>query len=201
MAHEVSTDMMAELSRRMQRCDQFMAPLIERGVPFVSALVIAGDMESAERADVALRKGGDPMKLQNTVGSYARFEWCVKNLPRAQLLRMLPDLWVWSDPDDSDPAYLALWREAYTRNGRAPVTLGAPLPPGDVFTVYRGQIGEAAGLSWTLDRDVARKFSRTGGLRTVSSGGRVISRRVIRSKILAYLTDRNESEVIVDIGG
>lgn len=194
----MDTTIMAEMVRRMARVSELTAKLTADGIPLLAALVIAGDIESEDRADAAVRAGADPLKSSQMVGSYARFDWCVRNVPRAQLLSKLADLWVWSDPDDTKPEYLTIWREAFAINGKKPLTLGRSLPDRETFVVYRGQIGTAEGIAWTLDRTVAASFARTGGMRAMQSGGWIRRKVVQRSQILAYLTARNEQEVILD---
>jgi hypothetical protein len=71
------------------------------------------------------------------------------------------------------------------------------------LTVYRGSahVRPRRGLSWTLDRDRAEWFAR----RFATRGGRprVISGVVHRSRVLAYFTARDESEIVAlpaDVG-
>lgn len=196
------------LKDRMARQHEIMSELIDKGVPTINAIVQAGDLQSAEMANDMVRRGTPPGAALNLVGSYARFDWAVANLPRPQLLRRLPELWIGADPDDTRPEYLALWREAYDANGGNTILDGRPLPIrygiGDakrppVLTVYRGQVGDAVGISWTLDHAIAKKFARTGGGRQLVRGGRILKRIVKRSEVLAYLTGRGESEVIIGI--
>lgn len=187
----------AELRKQAREFSAIHRRLRGEGVPFVTALVMAGDIQTAARADEMLAAGESPRELVWRVGSYARFEWAVKNLPRRTLFSILPELWVASDPDDTRPEYLALWREAYRRNGGRTVTDGPALPSG-LLTIYRGQVGERIGISWTLDKGVAEKFARTGGGRGSVVGGKVLTRRVHSSQVFAYLTQRNESEIIYD---
>ena len=70
-----------------------------------------------------------------------------------------------------------------------------PLPAGETFTVWRGvQKGVVRGVSWTLDRDTARRFAQTFGL-----AGKVYRAEIKRSDIFAYLHDshRTEHEVLL----
>jgi len=194
---EEHINMLAEHMRFDAQRQKFMEPLMSQGMPFIQALIVAGDMVSAVRASELVAKGMSPQRAVNLVGSYSRFEWAIANLPRADLLKRLPDLWRGSDPDDSDPRYLALWREAYAANGNKTVLDSKETLP-EVVKVYRGQVGKAKGLSWTTDIEVAKKFAATGGTRTRVRGGKVLIRTIWGGQALAYLTKRSESEVILD---
>lgn len=67
----------------------------------------------------------------------------------------------------------------------------------DTITVYRGHHGHnEEGWSWTTDKRKAEFFARR--LIPEDEPGYINKGRVQKSKVLAYLTDRNESEVIVD---
>lgn len=176
-----------------------METLAKQGVGLMQAIVQAGDMVSADRATAELAKGKvSAEKLLYLIGSYARFDWAVKHLPRDTLFDMLPELWVQADPDDSDPACLDLWIEAYAANGCKTICDGAALPDGP-FTIYRGQIGFGQpGISWTLDRRIAAKFAATGGGRATIKGGVILQQSIESEKVIAYLTGRGESEIIID---
>lgn len=166
----------------------------------VTAYVIAGDIVSAEKATELVESGARPEEVVNYIGSYARFDWAVKNLPRAYLFKRLPELWSGSDPDDTNPEYLQLWREAYAANcfGALYDDRCKELPHG-VLTLYRGQPeGAPLGISWTRDIGIARKFARSGGLRETIADGVVLKAKVSAGVCMAYITGRGESEVIVD---
>jgi hypothetical protein len=165
----------------------------------VTAYVMAGDILSAEGATELVRSGVRPEEALNFVGSYARFQWAVDNLPRKALFKRLPSLWSGADPDDTKPEYLALWYEAWNDNCQ-----GALLDdkrkecPHGKLTIYRGQVGPTLGISWTLDINIARKFARTGGLRGTATGGVILRATVMAGDVMAYITGRGESEIIVD---
>lgn len=166
----------------------------------ITAFVMAGDMASAEGATELVRSGVSPARALNFVGSYARFQWAIDNLPRKTLLKKLPSLWSGADPDDTKPEYLELWYEAWNANCQGAVLDDEQneLPHG-ILTVYRGQPKSGArGISWTRDINTARKFSRTGGGRGAISDGVVLRAKVSAGDVLAYITGRGESEVIVD---
>lgn len=182
-----------------QRVESVAAELCEQGMHPLQARIVAGDILSQEGADQAIADGLAPEKAVWLVGSYARMGWALRALPRPLLLRMLPELWCGSDPDDSDPAFLQLWRAAFQANGGEIITDSQPLPAAGQLLVYRGQLGDKLGISWTLDRKIARKFAMNGGQRVVTEGGVILERSVPRRHILAYLTGRGEQEIIVDI--
>jgi len=85
---------------------------------------------------------------------------------------------------------------------------GDPLPEGETFTIYRGigssnymlegrrLGGEERGVSWTLDRDVAKFFA--------GAEGKILTTEVRRDEIFAYLGQpqgetkyRREQEILV----
>jgi hypothetical protein len=194
--------------KRITRQNEIMGELIAKGISPITAVVMSGDIQIAEMATEMVVNGTPATEALNFVGSYARFDWAVANLPKRTLLKMLPELWRSADPDDTKPEYLALWREAYKANGgtvcdgkQLPTRYGngAAIERPAVLTIYRGQIGNTVGISWTLDRKIAAKFAATGGGRAPVSGGKILKRVIRRDEALAYLTGRGESEVIVDI--
>lgn len=188
-----------------RRRNEIHADLMMEGIPTITAIVMAGDIYSAEQATELIRNGTPAEDALHYVGSYARFDWAVSNLPKPTLFKMLPELWTGADPDDTKPEYLALWKEAYAANknkiiqdepGKIETLLTNANSP--LFKVYRGQIGDNVGISWTLDKKIAKTFAATGGGRQTIRGGRILTRIVKRSDVLAYLTGRGESEVIID---
>lgn len=203
---EVLAMMAVGEARRTELVDKLMAddPLL----PVMSAFTIAGDLMSVERSKEWVARGMDAADALTFVGSYGRLEfalWAVKNghMPEDVLLEMLPDLWRGSDPDDTDPRFLALWQKAWVRNGKRTVRDGPHLPKGTTLRVYRGQDDDAPlGIAWSLDRKIAEKFARGAGTRQSSRPGTVLVMEVPRTAVLAYLTGRGESEVILPtIGG
>jgi len=60
------------------------------------------------------------------------------------------------------------------------------------ITVYRG--GDDMGLSWTTEIKVAEFFQR----RYHDGAGRVFQSTIMKRDVLAYLTDRSESEIVAD---
>jgi hypothetical protein len=187
-----------EFLRHEQRRQEIQDELYANGTSLINAIVQSSDVLSAELATEQLAAGEDPKELYKRIGSYARFGWAVKHLPKKFLYKILPELWVSADPDDTNDDYLKLWQAAFVKNGRETITDGKSLPKGrrDMLTVYRGQVGQKLGISWTLDRKIAVKFALCGGGRGFAQGGEVIQVTIPRSIVLAYLTGRGESEVI-----
>lgn len=178
---------------------------IMKGMPWVSAthaLVLAGDRVSAEEAAIRVKNGSPVMRELYRVGSYARLDWAYQHLSRTELLSILPSLWRDSDPDDTDPRFLELWRLLHHLHRPLPVLDGDladfdALP--DMLTVYRGQAPDAVlGISWSLSTGTAKMFARTGGQRATIKNGVVLTAQVPKGSILAYLTKRQEQEVILD---
>lgn len=66
----------------------------------------------------------------------------------------------------------------------------------DVVKIYRGQTEKSRNYneanSWTLDKSVAEFFSTR-----FNSNGKIISAYIKKEDIIAYIEDRNESEVLV----
>jgi hypothetical protein len=178
----------------------------ETGVPHITAFIMAGDRMSAQRARERLDSGEwDVDRAINLTGSYARFDFALslvdeKRLSPEDFYRMLPELWRGSDPDDTNPEYLRLWIAAWKQNGRRTVCDGKPPAAkfGPLIPVFRGQMeGDPFGIAWTTNMNIAQKFAGGAGVRT-PMGGIVYRGWVPRKHVLAYLTERGESEVIVD---
>jgi hypothetical protein len=139
-----SEEYMEQLKQFEARRQELMQPLINEGVPMISAMVMAGDLVTAERASEELAKGKQSAEdLLHTVGSYARFDWAVENLPRHKMLELLPSLWSGADPSDNRQDYLALWREAYRANGNKTIIDDEPLPRLRLAEVSGGDRTEA----------------------------------------------------------
>jgi len=185
----------------------------KQGIPYISAVVIAGDITSGERSKAWVERGLDATDAVGFVGSFARLDfvvWAVDHghLSNEYLMENLPDLWRGSDPDDTDPRFLQLWKRAWLADEATifdspkGMTLLDIATDGEWVKVYRGQVGDpkqAPGIAWSTDWKVANKFAKTGGLRgVIDLGGYVLTRWVRREDILAYLVGRGESEVVVD---
>lgn len=65
----------------------------------------------------------------------------------------------------------------------------------DVITVYRG--GTEHGVSWTTDLDIAKFFQR----RVVQGEAGLWQTTVTKQTVKAYITERKESEIIIDPTG
>jgi hypothetical protein len=173
---------------------------------YITATIIAGDLISADAVTDAVAKGEiTAVDALVRIGSYARFDWAVGAMGAGYLstddfYSRLPSLWRGSDPDDTQPNYLNLWHEAWVRNGCRTVCDGPPLRAlGNPLIVYRGgdPFTVKKGIAWTLNPKVARSFANGAGER-IPRNGVVIKGEVDRFDILAYLTGRKESEVIID---
>ncbi len=143
---------------------------------------------------------GHTSKAVATLGSFDRLpflarRWWGEDRPEA-VRREWPGAWTSSEPDDTDPTLLELWREM-SADGRLETV---PLPAGDPLTVYRGQgsANEPLGLAWSLERHVAEWFARRSLVLGAAGPAAVVVGRVDRAAVMGYITDRNEAEVIVD---
>ena len=171
----------------------------------ITAIIIAGDMESADKAYSLMEsKGVTYQRASVLVGSYARLDFAMRAYENGYvdldtLLDDLPELWRGSDPDDTDPRFLDLWKRAWIRNKRHYIRDGKALPSRQYLNIYRGQKeSDTYGIAWSLDPKIAQKFARGAGTRQADYPGVVYRARVARAKVYAYLTGRGESEVIVD---
>lgn len=202
--------MMSEETLKAQFARQFeiQEELVTKnpGLPAITAMVMAGDLASAERILDGVRDGTvDPTKGVWLIGSYARLGSAMtmldeKLLSEGWLARHLPELWRSSDPDDTDARFLRLWRRAWIDNGFQTVCDGDPLPGHSwgPIEVFRGQRPhDPLGFAWTTDEEIARSFAEGASFRT-RVAGKVISGLARRDVVFAYLTGRGESEVIVD---
>lgn len=205
--------MQADMAERMDVADELVAkdPLLGP----MGAITMAGDILSLRRAQKWVADGCPAIDAMVFVGSFGRLQfllWAYENghLPEAAVFNMLPDQWRSGDPDDTDPRYLRLWRLAKAANRGVTICDKDPLPRGWVhkgtrtrmLTAYRGQDPEAPlGIAWTLDEQIAEKFARGAGTRQSNRGGTVFETYVPRAEVLAYLTMRGESEVILPTVG
>lgn len=85
---------------------------------------------------------------------------------------------------------------------------GRPLPERDVYTIYRGNLGETPGpytSSWSLDPKIAERFANMAmsprgmflGMHRPDGNPTVWSAQVSREQILGYFDDRAEQEIVV----
>lgn len=198
-------DRLIEEAAEFVKREPIMAELMaaDPKLSMISAMIIAGDRLTSERSKQWTRDGLPAVDALPYVGSYGRLEfavWAVDEgrLPIETLLDQLPGLWRGSDPDDTNPRYLALWKAAWFRNGEKTVRDGPHLPKGSALRCYRGQDdGAPLGIAWSLDKKVAEKFARGAGSRQGNRGGTVMEMVVPRKEVLAYLTGRGEAEVIL----
>jgi hypothetical protein len=177
------------------------------GIHPVTAMVMAGDLVQAEKVTKQVAAGLiTAEKGVWYVGSFARWGWTLAMVAEGRisedwLADNICDLWSASDPDDTDPANLAVFQGAFNRKGGL-LRDGRTLPKGagGYLTVYRGGQPDSVrnGFAWTTDPKVAQKFANGAGQRVHTPGGVVISGKVRRTLPLAYITGHSEAEVIVD---
>lgn len=107
-----------------------------------------------------------------------------------QLRKSLAWVWTNAEPDDTNPRWLRLFEDAgWTSDEYESMTWASVVP------VYRGQetMHDGFGIAWSTDVKVAEFFATRWG-----RPGIVIEGKVSPSKVLGWLTNRNESEVIID---
>lgn len=194
------TDHLADWIKRQERYPAIVEKLLADDPSLgITAYIIAGDLLTAEQNAEMVQSGeAKAQDLVWRVGSFARLDWAIKYCSDAFVLENLPRLWVGSDPDDTKPEYLALWRRAFERNGSAIIWDHNPLPFQDEYQVYRGQrMSDPIGISWSLNEDVAQSFAEGAGVRRTLTDGVIVEQTVPRERVLAYLTGRDEDELIV----
>ncbi len=200
---------MDDLKRYAEEHDALRKQVMDEnpGMPFVTAVVVASDRASKKFASEQLAKGAMTFNEALVhVGSYSRMEWMVEEYERGlvtinELLDATIENWSVSDPDDTDPRFLDLWKWAWVRNGERYVRDGKALPRSSKLVVYRGEdylAKDKRGIAWTTDIKIAERFAKGAALRAPVEGGKIYMGRIDRRKVLAYLTDRGESEVICD---
>jgi hypothetical protein len=194
----------AQAREYLERTNAIAASLPEN-IPFITRTIMANDLLSAEHRMAQVQSGEMPAEQAiDLTGSYARLNFAIElsernYLSHDRLLDLLPELWGSSDPDDTDPRFLALWMAAHRRNKFVALRDGRPLPRLRYLPVFRGQMPNAPkGIAWTLDPKIAQKFANGAGNRVPEPQGVVYRGFVAREHILAYLTRRGESEVIVN---
>jgi hypothetical protein len=199
-------DRLMSLEKDMQRQVEIAEELkaADPNLSDISAIVIAGDKMTAERADTLIKNGIPYKTAVVTIGSFYRLDWAVKQYEKGYitldtLLANWPEDWRSSDPDDTDKRFLRIWHLAHQMNGHKYVRDGKALPNKKTLVIYRGQDeGAPYGIAWTLDKNIAEKFARGAGTRQANRAGIIYSASVERRKVLGYLTMRGESEVIVN---
>jgi len=205
-AEEAAMDELArEHEARSAKAMELMAA--DPRLPYISALVIAGDLMSADRSLQWLREGKHPFGRADVFcGSYGRLDFRVRAYEEGlvtfdEVTEDWADAWSGSDPDDTDPRFLSMWQLAFAANGDKYLrdSEGKALPRGPVLHVYRGQDeGAEFGIAWSLDPLIAKKFAKGAATRQHGRNGVVYAARVYRADILGYMTGRSEREVIVN---
>lgn len=197
--------MAADMQRDADRATKLMDA--DPSLPFISALVIARDMASADRSMEWLREGKHPWdRAEVFCGSYGRLDlrvraWEEGLISDEQAFEDLASTWSGSDPDDTDPRFLALWKSAVEANGGQYLRDGEDvvLPGNHVLTIFRGQDeGAPFGIAWSLNLHTAIKFANGAATRQRHRNGVVYKAKVKRSDVLGYMTERREAEVVID---
>jgi hypothetical protein len=110
--------------------------------------------------------------------------------------------WTWRDSENihqNRRQWRRLWLRSNYRASRPlfamnPQERAALAEMPEELRVYRGQSARhLPGMSWTADRDLARWFA----VRLRPEEPTVLSGRVRRDNVLAYLTGRNENELVL----
>ena len=211
--HLSQGDAMAYFQRREERVipkvEQLMAA--DPKLPFISAYIMAGDLVRADEVFELLGEGKVTWdQAEMMTGSYGRLDLRARALANEyitveQAIEDLPATWRGSDPDDTDPRFLALWKLAFRANRYRTVRdrKGAPIPAlrgsGELVRIYRGQDeGAPFGIAWSLSKVTATKFANGAATRQRSRNGVVYEAKVERKHILGYCVERGENETIVD---
>lgn len=189
---------------RHERAKQLMEanPLLNP----MTAIIMAGDAVAADEASQRVADGEDPLKAMTMVGSFSRFLWAWDHLLLDDFFDRIAELWRGSDPDDSDPRMIQIWMEASAYFEHRLITdeqKELPRPgKGHLLKVYRGEEDPSAtapsGIAFSLDPLVARKFAMGAGSRTMQHGV-VLTCNVDPGDVLAYITGRNEEELIIAV--
>jgi hypothetical protein len=201
-------EQLADLKARTVRLQAVVEELQETkpGLPTITYIIMANDISGAEHADGLLRGGAIGWKDAIWFcGSYSRCDYALRwadegIIPRYALLERWPHLWSASDPDDTDPRFLEVWREAWKRNAeqtlkddpeRSLPTGAAPL------RVYRGQMpDDPFGIAWSLSSETAARFASGVGVRAKVDGV-IYEGRIPKRLVMGYLTGRGEREVVL----
>ena len=197
----------AEMDEQMVIADQLLKDNPAIG-SHMTAVILAGDILSKRRWRAQMDAGKvSPEQVINIIGSYERLNLAVELVAEGRVTKeyvfgILPNLWSMSDPDDTDPRFLALWREAWEANGYVALIDGdddTDLPDVEVLDIYRGQDpGDTLGIAWSLDQKIAEKFAKGAALRQANRNGDILHARIERRLVMGYLTRRGEAEVVID---
>lgn len=109
--------------------------------------------------------------------------------------KLLSDIWVDSEaPNVNHDTWVELFSDKAMRSRSLmePHEVAALAKMPKVITVYRGYRRRRDGLSFTLSREKAEWFANRFG-----RAGQVVTGTVAKRHVLAYLTGRNEDEVLV----
>lgn len=106
-----------------------------------------------------------------------------------ELRYLLPPLWTGSEPDDTDPRWLQLFKDAgYVTDLPGNSSWASQIP------IYRGQERDGKlGISWSTNKTVAEFFATRYG-----RDGEVVYGFAYPNRILGYLKNRSEDEIVID---
>lgn len=108
--------------------------------------------------------------------------------------------WLWTDCENIWQNRIT-WEEIFERKNRhlifSPENQSAFDALPDIVCIWRGHSGSQFGMSWTTDKAVAEKFARRFGQPSKKLGAKVTEGECYKKDILAFFTDRDESEVVV----
>lgn len=122
-----------------------------------------------------------------------RTYWREKAIDLPTFRVLLPDVWSDAEPNDTDPRYLTMWRQASKGHGIVYSDPDLHLDQPEVIYRGGGKIDEKLGIAWTTDWNIARFFA----MRYRDIG--VIWTATCRIEdVLGFVQDRSESEVIID---
>lgn len=206
--HEITQKQLDALMRAKESVDkqyEIAKPMIDAGMNPITAMIMAGDQMSMQRADEFVAAGESIQAASVHVGSYSRFDWVVKQYHAGKIdLETLSEwiclLWRGADPDDTREDFIDLWNEVHAyRNGNIIYDEEEPKELPEEVTLYRGQLSpnDPIGLSWSTNKEIATKFAKGAAIRVLTDGF-LGTTKVHRKDIIAYITGRNEFEAIVD---
>lgn len=201
MSLDINKEQVIQFTRQLEVAEKYM----EQGYPNWTALIMAGDYLSRERAEKLLAEGESVWNASVMVGSYQRFDWVIEKysdelITTEELAEHICSLWRGADPDDTNPYFLFPWEECRDVAGHMLSDSEKELPSGDYITIYRGQLSnneEDIGLSWSLDKDIAKRFATGAAMRMLCDGW-LATAKVPKSEVIAYITGRGEEEVIIN---
>jgi hypothetical protein len=197
-------DKYADLAPTIELVNAMMR--LDADLPIANAFGRAQDYISVDRSLEMLKAGVPFIDALQLVGSYGKINFMIAALKRDSdllplIFKLLPKYWPSADPDDTSAPILSLWKAAYRKRGNRTIldNVKRQLPQHPTLVIYRGQPPDSClGIAWSLSIVVARKFAHGASTRKWTNTGEIVTASIPREKILAYLTERNEEEIICD---